>query len=89
MGGQACAKKKGDRNALVPAMSREWGVQTEVHLEHGYHPTFSTKLQRLMPYRKIVKGWRLNLEKQLLRNEEYPCWYRVWMNRDEEEIEEK
>ena len=42
-----------------------------------------------MPYRKIVKGWGLNLEKLLLRNEEYPCWYRVWMTRDEEEIEEE
>ena len=75
---------KADQYALVTAMSREWGVQTEVHLEHGYHLTFTDKLQRLMPYRKIVKGWGLNLERLLLSNEEYPCWYRVWMTRDEE-----
>ena len=73
---------KADRYALVMALGRKWGTKGEVHLEHGYHLTISESLYFLMPYQKVVKGWGFDLEPLLLRNEEYPCRYRVWMNRD-------
>jgi hypothetical protein len=79
---------KADRYALVMALRRKWVTRAQVHLDHGYHPKITESLFFLVTYQKVVKGWGLDLEPLLLRNEEYPSWYRVWTNRDGEEIRE-